>query len=253
MKAHATPPVRCIVLVNSKISVSKNQFSYTPNRSIYTFEERFAQTLQTLDSVRTQLPSAEIVFIDNSRLPAAHARRLETKVDIFLNPCDDDELTDDTDVCPTKAVGELAQIRRALRIVDDRPRWTQLFKLCGRYLLNSAFDFGCFDNPHNQFKVNAPLTAYKRSAAGMPDPGLPECRADKPITAYFTSFYKIAAPHYAAYKDAVELAYGRFKADRRYVNEPLEWVLCHHIPAIEAVDSLGLTINCATEPWVEDV
>jgi len=184
--------------------------------------------------------------VDLTRMPRAAG-------DVCLHPCADDDLTDDTDICPTKAVGELAQIRRALRIVDDRPCWTQLFKLCGRYLLNSAFDFGRFDNPHNQFKVNAPLTAYKQSAAGMPDPGLPECRVDEPITAYFTSFYKIAAPHYAAYKDAVELAYGRFKADRLYVNEPLEWVLCHHIPDIEAVDSLGLTINCATEPWVEDV
>ncbi len=253
-KTEAPAGTGTVVIVNSKIVVSENPFSYTPIRSIYSVEERYEQTLETIRSVRRHLPGSHLLFVDNSVLPEAMRENLRGLVETFLNPADDADLRQDTDVTPTKALGELAHLRYATQALDGLGlEWSQLFKLCGRYVLSDVFDYSLFNNERNQFKVNTPLTKYKRTPEGAPKDGVRDEATVGPMTCYFTSFYKIARRHYAQYLRALEESYQLFKHDARYSNEPLEMVLCDRIQDKEAVEVLGITINAAVETWVEDI
>ena len=55
-----------IVLITSKIIVSRNIFSYISIRSIYSIEERFKQIKETIISIRKNIPDVCIFLIDNS-------------------------------------------------------------------------------------------------------------------------------------------------------------------------------------------
>jgi hypothetical protein len=55
-----------VVLITSKIHVSKVEYSYVNTRSIYTSEQRFKQTMKTIQSVKKYIPNCFIVLIDNS-------------------------------------------------------------------------------------------------------------------------------------------------------------------------------------------
>ncbi|WP_038159334.1 hypothetical protein [Verrucomicrobium sp. BvORR106] len=270
------PPIS-LVLVNSKIKVSERPFSYTPNRSIYPTEQRYEQTLATIRSVRDKIPRSYVIFVDNSELPPDMIEGLRASVDLLINPTDDSTLNADTDINPTKAVGELAQVQLGLQAIDQLDfQWKHLFKICGRYVLNDSFEYPQFDNAHNIFKVNQPLTKYKTDTApaaapvvlptpspstpfqtvmrwlkGPPPP--PPQPPPRNTTCYWTSFYKISREHYAEYKKAVSSSYDLFKTDPAYFNEPLELIFCERVRPKLEVDRLGLTINAAVENWIEDI
>ena len=55
-----------IVFITSKIYTSNEPFSYTNIRSVYTPEERFIQTLETIVSIRKNIPNPYIILFDNS-------------------------------------------------------------------------------------------------------------------------------------------------------------------------------------------
>ena len=53
-----------LVLITSVINTGKVGWSYTQTRSSYSPEERYNQSLQTIDSIRKYLPGAKIVFLE---------------------------------------------------------------------------------------------------------------------------------------------------------------------------------------------
>jgi hypothetical protein len=261
--------VRNLVLINSKIIVSGKPLSYSNTRSIYSTEERFRQTKETIRTVKEHIPRQYIVFVDNSVLPTEVREYLASEVDLMINPTDDVSLNEDTDANPTKAVGELAQITRAIEYIDELDfEWTNLFKICGRYTLNSSFDYSKFENAHNVFRIDEPLTAYKsranhplttfKSRVGrlLGPRRLRTTQSATPheaSTCYFTSFYKISRQNYQQYKEALAASLSVFKRDPRYANEPLELVLCNRIEDKVVLGTIGATIDCAVETWIEDI
>lgn len=236
-----------IVLVNSKIVVSNHSFSYSQSRSIYSINDRFKQTKETIKSVKKYIPNSYIVFIDNSDLTDEMVSFFNKNVDIFLNPKDDLEMQHDTDQNPTKAVGELAHLKYAISYIDKiNFEWENLFKICGRYTLNSKFNFQKFDNSNNILRINEPLTNYKTIHN---KPKIPV----ESLTCYFTSFYKISLRNFEKYKEVIEESYNLFKYDENYFNEPIELVLFNHMEDKIAINPIGLTINCAVEKWIEKI
>ena len=289
-----------LVLVNSKIFVSETPFSYTSTRSIYSAEERFEQTKKTINTIKQHIPDSYIVFVDNSDLSAIMKEYLIKEVDLFINPTDDVLLRQDTDLNPVKALGELAQVMHGLEYIDKLDfEWSNLFKLCGRYTLNTSFDYLKFDNMHNVFRIHQPITdsmtrrnrklktrkswrtqlleklksvmnflfnireynsnqVLSKIKSGVNveslirKPNMPPITYES-LTSYYTSFYKISRRNYNQYKEAVIKSYNLFKYDSRYSNEPLELVFCGRIDDKIVLDTIGLTIDCATKPWVEDL
>lgn len=163
-----------IVLVVSKINTSYNPFTYVNKRSIYTIDERFIQTLNTLDSVRKKIPNAFIVLVDNSKLNDDYYNTLCNKTDYFINITDDKDLNYYTDECIFKAFGEISQqlifYKHFLSKIDVS-KTIHFFKITGRYYINDTFDYNIFDNDLTIFKKNDMVT-------------------DRDY--YYTSFYKIS-------------------------------------------------------------
>jgi len=55
-----------LVLVTSAINTSTNPLSYTNTRSAFTHEERFKQSLITIESIKQYIPNPYIVFIEGT-------------------------------------------------------------------------------------------------------------------------------------------------------------------------------------------
>lgn len=102
-----------IVLITSKIIVSTNVFSYISTRSIYTTETRFKQTIETIESIRKNIPNACIFLIDDSNFETNFVymhTKLHELCDVFINPLHDKDLHYYTNVNKYKSIAEGYQI-----------------------------------------------------------------------------------------------------------------------------------------------
>lgn len=153
-----------VVFITSKIHVSKNKFSYIDNRSIYTSEERLIQTIETIESIRKYIPDSYIILFDNSLFNPLEKSIFNKLTDSFINIVDNEELNYYTDICEIKAFADISQQNAFLNLflsdknADSLSCIQHFFKISGRYLVNSDFDFNKYDNDKNIFKRNNTIT-----------------------------------------------------------------------------------------------
>ena len=146
-----------IVLITSKIIVSNVNYTYSSQRSIYTTEERYLQTIDTVETVRKYIPNTYIVLIDNSTFEKNYFDKLNSITDLFINMTDNKLLNYYTDQTTHKFLGELCQqiIFYDLFFKNfNINSINYLFKISGRYFINDNFDFSKYNNEHNIFKKN---------------------------------------------------------------------------------------------------
>jgi hypothetical protein len=151
-----------VVFITSKIHVSKNKFSYVEKRSIYTGEERLQQTIETIESIRKYIPDSYIILFDNSILNPLEKSIFYKLTDSFINIVDNEDLNFYTDTCEIKALADISQQIAFLDLFLNSRNETEsdflsirnFFKISGRYLVNSDFDFKKYDNDKNIFKRN---------------------------------------------------------------------------------------------------
>ena len=146
-----------VVLVTSKIYVSDKKFSYVDKRSIYTPNQRFEQTIETIKSIKINIPNSYIILFDNSIFDNNYKSILENNVDMFINITDDKNLNFYTNDYEYKAFSEISQqlsfYNTFLKNIDINS-FKNFFKISGRYSINNTFNFNNFDNEHNIFKKN---------------------------------------------------------------------------------------------------
>ena len=146
-----------IVFITSKIYVSNQSFSYTAKRSIYSEEERFLQTLETIQSIRQFIPDSYIILFDNSVFTMFEKMVLYKLCDCFINIVDNENLNYFTDENKIKAYADISQ---QLAFFDlfipkaDISSIKNFFKISGRYLINNDFNYQKYDNNNNLFKRN---------------------------------------------------------------------------------------------------
>lgn len=209
-----------IVIITSKIIVSEIQFTYCKKRSIYTKEERFSQTLDTITSVKKYIPDCHIILFDNSKFNSEEYSILKNNVDVFINITDDENLNHNTDVCNNKLVSELSQhislYENYLKYINFSNN-KHYFKITGRYKINDTFNYDNYDNNKNIFKMK-----------------------DRNIRYYYTSFFKLDKNH-------VNYFYNNLKP---ILNRDYDYLKNFHyeqlIPkivedTIEETDNLGIT------------
>jgi hypothetical protein len=146
-----------LVLITSKIIVSDIKLSYASVRSIYSCDERFEQTIQTIHSVRKFIPNSYIVLFDNSDLDPKKTKTLHSLVDIFMNIKNNKLLNYYTDSTDSKLLSELIQcIFFYIFFLKNINLKTinHFFKISGRYLINNSFEYNHFNNNQNIFKLN---------------------------------------------------------------------------------------------------
>ena len=73
-----------IFLITSTIRFSENPLSYSHSRSVFSAEERLEQTLHSIKSIRTNIPDAIIILLENSNLfPKSHVFSKIKQIGLF--------------------------------------------------------------------------------------------------------------------------------------------------------------------------
>jgi hypothetical protein len=221
-----------LILITSKIYVSNNSFSYSKIRSIYTPEERFLQTLNTINSVKKNIPDAYIILFDNSNFKNNfYFNKIKESVDTFLNITDNQFLNYCTDICQYKAFAEISQLLEIYKILFKKVNFKNiknLFKITGRYVVNNDFCYAKYDNKNNIIKQNEKI---------------------KDRTYWYTCFYKINKHFIHQYFEKLHFI---LENKDKYSNIDLEVIFSkifkYDFELIDN-DNLGITQNIAV--WNE--
>lgn len=222
-----------VVLITSKIYVSNNKFSYINKRSIYTKEERFMQTINTISSVKKYIPNVFIILMDNSTFTETEKDVLTNSTNIFINH-NDKTLDYHTNVSEIKAIAELCQVKYALCVIKNyNIKFNNFFKITGRYIINNNFVYDMYTKTfknENIFKKNNSI---------------------KDRLYYYTCFYKISQNNFNEYIDKVNELYNELVLklyENIYNTIDLEFLLPSQLQFKE-IDDLGITqyISCFNE------
>lgn len=127
--------------------------------SAYNEDERFEQTLETIESVRSKVPNAYIVLFETSykEIRKKHRNILEKKVDLFLDFHDDTFLkhiytildSNPRSFAFAKSLLETRGMLLALHHITHNKLFAdtyRVFKLTGRYKLNDFFEIKDYEN-----------------------------------------------------------------------------------------------------------
>jgi hypothetical protein len=214
-----------VVVITSKIHTSNNNFSNSNIRSIYTPDERFRQTVDTIISVRRHIPECYIILIDNSEFKNTRmVNIIYDNVDAFLNPCSNKKLDLHTNNSLSKQLGEISQTIYAIKFINKlNINFKNFFKISGRYVLNDNFDYTKFDNTQNIFKKNNSVASKQY---------------------FYTCLYKISNKYFNNYVTSIKSLRVKCKTDTQYSYKDFEVTLPEFINYnLSTIDTLGITQN----------
>jgi hypothetical protein len=221
-----------IVLITSKIIVSSKPFSYVENRSIYSTETRYEQTLDTIESIRKKIPDSCIFLIDNSNLDRDMYNKLNELCDVFINPIYDKKLKYYTDRNIYKSIAEGYQIMYFLDLFKQLDiKFDRFFKISGRYYLNNKFKYNKFLSNNIIFSSNNEFGIF-----------------------YYTCFYMIPYTKFNLYENSYKILYNNIK-NTELVENSIEFILPQLIgfENIKLVNRLGVTQRIAVWNEVVDI
>ena len=151
---------KILFIITSKIIVSNNKLSYTNCRSIYTVDERFKHTIETINSIKENINNPLICLIDNSKLNNKMNEILSKNVDYFIDRAKVNSVKNIdyfTDESYCKGTAEMHQFEIALNYlkknISDINDY-QIFKITGRYKIKNNIDVDNFINEKFVFKKN---------------------------------------------------------------------------------------------------
>lgn len=141
-----------LVLITSIIDIPIDKpFNYTNIRSIYSREERFEDTKQTIESIKKYIPDSMIILIDCSKLRDYEEEYLKNNCNYVLNLWENKELHNDI-FGLSKSLGEGTLMIKAIEfIINNNIKYDNLFKISGRYKLNNNFIYEKFNNNNSIF------------------------------------------------------------------------------------------------------
>lgn len=136
--------MKSLFIVPSCINFSPEiPLDYTPVRSLFSPEERFQQSLETINSIRKFSPTSEILFVEISNLIPEHSEILIKRCEHVIFPNESSlpifEYFKDH---PNKSLGVAFLLLQALYSLKalQYPAYNLFFQLSGRYKLNSNFN-----------------------------------------------------------------------------------------------------------------
>jgi len=134
-------------IITSVINTAQTPLIYGP-RSLYTWETRYNQVIETIESIRRYVPIATIYLLESSNMDPEYETKIKQLVDIYVNTSNIPELSPITNSV-LKGYGEALQIIHSLSIMPIESMYDYTFKISGRYSLNETFDITKFTNNMN--------------------------------------------------------------------------------------------------------
>jgi hypothetical protein len=149
------PDIFCITSV---INTGNQPRSYTGIRSGYSMEERYEQSLQTIRSIRQNMPKGTLIcFAECSDIPSYMERTLSAECDIFFQFKDDEYVRKACLQSAYKGYGELAKTKKVFEyILQNGISFSRFFKISGRYFLNDSFSERNFSKTSFTFRIPFP-------------------------------------------------------------------------------------------------
>ncbi len=141
-----------IFVITSVINTGNHPWSYTNIRSTYTPDERFQQTLKTIQTIREKVPNVHIILSECSEISKEQEQIFLEKVDTYLNFYDNEEIRNACLNSNRKGYGECLKTYQAFCYIllhDFKPK--RFFKISGRYFLNDYFDIHNFSETEYTF------------------------------------------------------------------------------------------------------
>lgn len=128
---------------------------------VYKSDERLAQTIATLNNVRTHAPGCKIIVMECAGTPLTQEQSdtLEQNCDLLLDFCNDPDVkaiyqSDNWDI--VKNTTEIMCFGRALRMCQDDgdfEGYDRIHKMSGRYLLNDDFRLDTYETHANRIVI----------------------------------------------------------------------------------------------------
>ena len=140
-----------LVIITSVIKTSINKLSYTKKRSVFTHSERFKQTCKTIESIKKYIPFSYIILLECGNLKPKYQEIFNNTCDMVINYVNNKQIYDIVHKSLFKGYSETKVIRFFLKVYDIS-FFDSLYKISGRYSLNSNFNYNNYDNTFNCFK-----------------------------------------------------------------------------------------------------
>lgn len=126
-----------LVIVTSVIDTIQKPLSYTNTRSVFTIEERFKQTIKTIESIKKYINNPYIVLIEGSHINNDYEYIFKNIVDYYFNISDIKIYKDNID-SPYKICGEASLLLSYLdseHLKNNILNFKSITKISGRYYL----------------------------------------------------------------------------------------------------------------------
>jgi hypothetical protein len=122
------------IIITSVVQTTNKPLSYSQTRSLYSHQQRFEQTLETIESVRKYMPDVHILLIECSP-HSEWMEQLKVRVDQFINL----EFHDLINNSLEKGLGEKTLLLHALSNLTDT--YDNIYKITGRYVLQNKIEW----------------------------------------------------------------------------------------------------------------
>ena len=132
-----------LVLVTSAINTSTNPLSYTNTRSAFTPDERFKQSLNTIESIKQYIPNPYIVFIEGTIINDEYKNTIINSVNYLHKAYEDPSVLAEVNGL-YKGYAENKKILSYLNsdnFTTNKHLFNSITKISATYYINNNFNF----------------------------------------------------------------------------------------------------------------
>jgi hypothetical protein len=135
-----------LILITSIIKIPNKPLSYTDTRSVFSSQERFEQTKNTIKTIREKIPNSKILIVECSELSDEESNYFKNNCDYFLNLINYEKIVNNI-YSRSKSLGEGTMTILAIDFIKkNNIEFDNFFKISGRYWLSNNFDYNNFEN-----------------------------------------------------------------------------------------------------------
>jgi len=128
-----------LILITSIIDIPNLPLSYCETRSVFTRQERFEQTKETIKTIKEKIPGTRILLVECSPFTEEEDRFFKENCDFIVNLIHD-EYCRNAIWSISKSWGEGTMTTAAFRYMREHDiEYDRLIKISGRYWLDDRF------------------------------------------------------------------------------------------------------------------
>jgi hypothetical protein len=136
-----------LFIITSVINTGDIGWKYSPKRSLFNSDERFQQTINTIDSIRQYSNGGKILLVEGSILDDYKLNHLKSLCDYVYYVGEDLETKNNCILSNCKGLGDSWMIGKGLEYIKNNNLIANnIYKMSGRYRLNNNFNVNKISN-----------------------------------------------------------------------------------------------------------